>query len=150
MKMQVTRKFTFDAAHHLTKYYGKCERPHGHTYRFEMTVEGRVQKNGLVIDFVLLKKIVEDEVLSKLDHRDLNDLFKNPSAEHIAQWIWNRLKNFSKLAQKQIRSKEYLTNIQKYFDSSNRRGKPILPPVKGLKLVEIKLCESPNTCVILK
>lgn len=92
----VTRQFTFSAAHHLTDYYGECERPHGHTYRLAVTVKGPVQKNGLVIDFVVLKKHVEQKILSKLDHTDLNDFFKNPSAELIAVWIWKQLKNIGK------------------------------------------------------
>ena len=94
--MQVTRQFTFSAAHHLTDYYGQCEQPHGHTYKIAVTVEGHLQKNGLVLDFVALKKVVEKKVLSKVDHRDLNDFFKNPSAENIAIWIWKQLKNIGK------------------------------------------------------
>lgn len=91
--LKVTRIFTFSAAHHLAKYHGACERPHGHTYRVAVTVEGPIGENGLVIDFVELKKIVEEKVVSKLDHRDLNDFFPNPSAENIVMWIWQRLEN---------------------------------------------------------
>lgn len=91
--MEITRIFTFSAAHHLTQYKGVCERPHGHTYRLAVTVEGPIRKNGLVIDFVELKKIVEEKIISKLDHEDLNNIFKNPSAENIAMWIWKQLKN---------------------------------------------------------
>ena len=94
--MKVTRTFSFSAAHHLTDYNGECENPHGHTYRLAVTVEGAVTKNGLGIDFVALKKIVEKKVLAKVDHRDLNDSFKNPSAENIVMWIWNSLKNIGK------------------------------------------------------
>lgn len=106
--MKVTRTFTFSAAHHLTDYHGACERPHGHTYRLAVTVEGEIRKDGLVIDFVELKKLVVDEVLTHLDHTDLNNIFKNPSAEHIAVWIWNKLephlakKNPVKLSQVQL------------------------------------------------
>src|SRR3990167_3703660 len=89
--MKVNRIFSFSAAHHLTDYHGACERPHGHTYRLAVTVDGPIRQDGLVIDFIELKKIVTDEVLNHLDHTDLNDMFKNPSAEHIAVWIWNAL-----------------------------------------------------------
>ena len=94
--MKVTRIFSFSAAHHLTQYKGACERPHGHTYRLAVTVEGPICENGLVLDFVELKKIVGRKVLEKVDHRDLNDLFKNPSAENIAVWAWKQLKNIGK------------------------------------------------------
>ena len=115
--MKVTRKFSFSAAHHLTEYKGACERPHGHTYRFTVTVEGKIAENGLVLDFVELKKVVEEKVLSKLDHQDLNDFFRNPSAENVAVWMWNELKDIGK-----------------------NTG-------TGVKLTEIKLWEGDNTYV---
>ncbi len=102
MKIEVTRIFTFSAAHHLTAYKGICERPHGHTYRLAVTVEGPVCKDGLVADFAVLKKVVEKKVLSKLDHRDLNKIFKNPSAENIVLWIWKQLKNIGGLTKRKI------------------------------------------------
>lgn len=55
-------------------------------------MEGPMHKDGLVVDFVVLKKVVSEHVLDKLDHTDLNDIFENPSAEHIATWIFNILK----------------------------------------------------------
>lgn len=106
--MKVTRTFSFSAAHHLTDYHGACERPHGHTYRLSVTVEGKIQKNGLVVDFVDLKKVVNEKVISKLDHTDLNDFFKNPSAENIVIWIWGQLKNIGKEASARVT----LTQVQ--------------------------------------
>lgn len=103
--MKITRTFSFSAAHHLTDYYGECERPHGHTYRLAVTVDGPVAANGLVIDFVALKKIVERKVIAKVDHRDLNDFFKNPSAENIAIWIWKQLKNIGKDTKTKVKLK---------------------------------------------
>lgn len=95
--MKVTREFSFSAAHHLTDYKGKCEHPHGHTYRLAVTVEGPIQKNGLVLDFVELKKVVNEKVLEFLDHSDLNDAFPNPSAENVVVWIWEKLNNIGEL-----------------------------------------------------
>lgn len=94
--MKITRKFSFSAAHHLTDYCGACERVHGHTYHLSVTVQGPVQKNGLVLDFVELKRVVQDKVLSQMDHMDLNNILKNPSAENISVWIWDKLKNIGK------------------------------------------------------
>jgi 6-pyruvoyltetrahydropterin/6-carboxytetrahydropterin synthase len=91
--MLVTKEFTFDAAHKLINYHGKCENLHGHTYKLHVTVEGKIKKNGLVMDFVELKRIVNENVISKLDHSYLNDLIKNPSAEIIVKWIWDNLKD---------------------------------------------------------
>lgn len=94
--MKITRIFTFSAAHHLTRYRGECSRPHGHTYELAVTVEGKMRKNGLVMDFAELKKIVNEKILAKLDHSDLNDMFPNPSAEAIAIWIWEQMKDVGK------------------------------------------------------
>lgn len=89
--MLVSKEFTFDAAHFLTKYHGKCENLHGHTYKLRVTVEGEVQEDGMVIDFLILKKIVKEKILDKFDHHSLNDFFENPSAEIVAKFIWDEL-----------------------------------------------------------
>lgn len=91
--MLITKQFTFDSAHYLEDYHGKCERMHGHTYKLDVTVEGEIGKNGLVIDFVELKKIVKDNVIEDLDHRVLNEMLGNASAENTVVWIWERLKD---------------------------------------------------------
>ncbi|MBN2307209.1 6-carboxytetrahydropterin synthase QueD [Candidatus Peregrinibacteria bacterium] len=98
--MLVTKEFTFDSAHFLPNYKGKCEKMHGHTYRLQVTVEGKPDKNGLVIDFVLLKKIVNDTVLNKLDHQVINNTVKVASTENIAIWIWKQLNNSSEFPKK--------------------------------------------------
>lgn len=89
--MFVSKEFTFDAAHFLTKYHGKCENLHGHTYRLRVTVEGPVGEEGMVVDFKVLKSLVKEKVIDKYDHQSLNDFFENPSAELIAVQIWNDL-----------------------------------------------------------
>lgn len=89
----VTKEFTFDSAHFLTEYHGKCERLHGHTYRLQVTVEGTLNAEGMILDFIVLKNVVKEKVLNKLDHTNLNDLFKQPSTENIILWIWNEIKD---------------------------------------------------------
>lgn len=90
--MKVTKVFTFDSAHNLTKYNGKCENLHGHTYKLEVTVEGVVNDEGILIDFAELKSIVENEVVKKLDHMYLNDVLGfNTTCENIIVWMWERL-----------------------------------------------------------
>jgi 6-pyruvoyltetrahydropterin/6-carboxytetrahydropterin synthase len=91
--MFVSKEFTFDSAHFLTKYHGKCENMHGHTYRLRVTVEGPVQEDGMVLDFKELKSLVKEKVVDKYDHQNLNDFFENPSAELIAMKIWEDLKD---------------------------------------------------------
>jgi 6-pyruvoyltetrahydropterin/6-carboxytetrahydropterin synthase len=80
----------FDAAHSLPGYQGKCANLHGHTYRVEMVIDGPVGADGFVMDFYRLKKILAGS-LQDLDHRCLNDLLGNPTAEKIAEWICCKL-----------------------------------------------------------
>ena len=89
--MLVTKEFTFDAAHFLPSYNGKCENMHGHTYRLQVTVDGPLDKEGMVIDFALLKKVVKEKILTKLDHQVINDTIEVASAENISIWIWDQL-----------------------------------------------------------
>lgn len=90
--------FTFDAAHHLPNYYGKCKNLHGHTYKLEVTLTGEANKDtGMMIDFQNVKFTVKRKVLILLDHHNLNDIIENPTAENTIIWIWNKLyKEFKK------------------------------------------------------
>ncbi len=81
----------FDAAHHLPGYQGKCARVHGHTYKVEIMVEGPVGDDGFVMDFYQVKKYL-NSALEEMDHRDLNDIIPNPTAELIADRLFKRLK----------------------------------------------------------
>ncbi len=88
----VTKKFSFDAAHKLLNYKGRCQFLHGHTYFLLVTVQGQVdKKSGLVIDFKNIKGIVEKKVINLLDHKYLNKIVKQPTAENLAVWVWGKL-----------------------------------------------------------
>lgn len=89
-------KTHFAGAHHLRDYPGDCEKPHGHNWKVEVTVRAtELDQCGMGIDFKILKKIVK-EVIDQLDHNDLNTLpafqEKNPSSEHIAEFIFSKVK----------------------------------------------------------
>ena len=93
--MRVCKRFKFDAAHLLPGYNGPCSRLHGHTWFLEVEVEGPVDKEGFVMDFSELKKLVYDKVLSIVDHSYLNEtVIHNPTCENLLVWIWNRLDGF--------------------------------------------------------
>jgi 6-pyruvoyltetrahydropterin/6-carboxytetrahydropterin synthase len=92
-KLGITKVFTFDSAHHLNDYQGKCKNIHGHTYKLELTLKGYTDKNGMVIDFHDMNDIVNDQVLEQIDHKYLNEVFDfNPTCENIALWIWDEVK----------------------------------------------------------
>ncbi len=89
-------KTHFAGAHHLRDYPGDCEKPHGHNWKVDVTVRAiELDQYGMGIDFKVLKKTVK-EVIDKLDHNDLNTLpafqEKNPSSEHIAEFIFAEVK----------------------------------------------------------
>ena len=88
MRTSVTRTFTFEAAHQLPWHEGKCRNLHGHSYRLEVTVDGPIGEQGIVVDFADIKRVVERDVVDRYDHRYLNDLLDNPTAELIAAEIW--------------------------------------------------------------
>jgi 6-pyruvoyltetrahydropterin/6-carboxytetrahydropterin synthase len=105
----VVRRLHFNAAHRLhnparsdawnRETFGPCNHPnyHGHNYEVEVSVAGEIDpETGYVLDVAVLKRLVEDEVIRELDHRNLNldvPWFRDriPSAEHIAMYIWHRL-----------------------------------------------------------
>lgn len=83
-KVRLTKTFSFEMAHALLNYDGKCKNIHGHSYKLEVTIIGEPREepghpaDGLVIDFGALKKVVNKEVVDEFDHAlvikaDFND-----------------------------------------------------------------------------
>ncbi len=72
--IRITKEFSFEAAHALSGYEGPCSHIHGHSYRLFVTVEGTPCADpsspvyGMVMDFRDLKRLVETEIISRLDH----------------------------------------------------------------------------------
>jgi 6-pyruvoyltetrahydropterin/6-carboxytetrahydropterin synthase len=95
----LTIKTEFAAAHQLRGYKGKCENLHGHNFKVEVVVRGEeLDRCGMLVDFVDLKRSINGLINEQLDHRNLNDLptFQergglNPSAENIARWLHGEL-----------------------------------------------------------
>lgn len=64
---QLTKCISTETGHRLTNYSGRCAHMHGHSYRWEVTVSGAANNNGMVMDFKDLKKILK-ETVDTLDH----------------------------------------------------------------------------------
>lgn len=61
--MKVTREVTFDSAHMLSGYVGKCHNLHGHTYKLQVTLENEVKdETGMVMDFKILDQYIHSAV----------------------------------------------------------------------------------------
>ena len=72
--IRLTKEFTFEAAHMLEGYDGLCREIHGHSYRLFVTIKGEPINNpdspklGMVMDFGNLKRIVNEQIVDRLDH----------------------------------------------------------------------------------
>ena len=98
MEVEVVKEFDFAAAHFLPGYKGKCANLHGHNYLLQIGVKGGVDnRTGMVMDFVLLKQLIEEQVIEVLDHHLLNGITKNnfpsemPTVENMVIWLKNML-----------------------------------------------------------
>jgi len=90
---EVTVDAEFSSGHYLRNYRGKCENPHGHNYKVQMTLTGAaLDEAGLLLDFKLLKQVMRP-VVEYLDHQMINDLEPfttvNPSAENLAKYFYD-------------------------------------------------------------
>ncbi|PDY08424.1 6-carboxytetrahydropterin synthase QueD [Bacillus cereus] len=92
-RVMVSKEFTFDAAHHLHFYEGKCKNLHGHTYKVVFGISGYVNDIGLAIDFGDIKEIWKNEIEIYLDHRYLNETLPvmNTTAENMVVWIYEKM-----------------------------------------------------------
>lgn len=72
--LRITKEFRFEGAHALSGYDGKCKHIHGHSYLLYVTVKGTPlntdgePKNGMLIDFSDLKRIVNEKIIDVYDH----------------------------------------------------------------------------------
>ena len=93
---EVSVEDTFAAGHALRGYRGKCENPHGHNYKVQITLHGeRLDNIGLLFDFKDLKSAM-NEIIDRLDHKFINDLEPftalNPSAENMAKYFYDEIR----------------------------------------------------------
>ena len=105
----VTRRLMFNAAHRVhnpalsdeenARLFGKCNNVnwHGHNYTLDVSVQGAIdERTGYVIDLAVLKRLVEERVVDKIDHRNFNldvDFMRGviPTSENIIVAVWREL-----------------------------------------------------------
>lgn len=89
--MKVTKEVTFDSAHMLSNYSGKCQNLHGHTYKLQVTVEGPTvtegNEKGMVTDFNNLKRVI-DSVTECFDHAIIfsDDHLRGEAENALLEW----------------------------------------------------------------
>jgi 6-pyruvoyltetrahydropterin/6-carboxytetrahydropterin synthase len=107
----IIRREHFSAAHRLflpelsdaenSEIFGKCSNPnwHGHNYILYVTIRGNTDpRTGLIIHLRHVSKLIDEKVLQKVDHKNLNlevDFLKGkvPTSENIAMGIWHELES---------------------------------------------------------
>lgn len=80
-----------DAAHHLQASPSlkskKCLNPHGHRWEIEIRIDSSRLKDGMIVDFGVLEDIIQ----KRYDHKDLNKVLENPTAEILVRDIWDTI-----------------------------------------------------------
>ncbi|MBL7827898.1 MAG: 6-carboxytetrahydropterin synthase [Saprospiraceae bacterium] len=137
-RVRVTKQFTFEMAHALYGYDGPCKNIHGHTYHLHVTLRGKPMeddthvKNGMVIDFGNLKKIVQEEIISIYDHA----LVLNEEAPYVKNELLSS--EFEKVFT--VPFQPTCENLMLMFINKIR---PLFP--KETELVAVILRETPNS-----
>ena len=114
--MTVFRNFRFHAARYLPNLDDEhiCKKMHGHTFNLTVHITGPVNKiDGFVIDFFDVDTIVNNTIISKIDHKVLNDIdsLSNPTSENLTKWIWRELKKSLNGLSKVVLSEDHGTGI---------------------------------------
>ena len=96
MRVRLSKTFRFEAAHDLPRFPDghKCRRLHGHSFVFDVFVEGEVDEStGCLIDYAEIKAAVSP-LVDRLDHYYLNDIagLENPTSEVLSRWIFEQLR----------------------------------------------------------
>lgn len=128
----------FDAGHRLLKYKGKCEAPHGHTFKAEiMLSSNKIDQIGFVVDFVELKDRVgkwlnenwdhaflvngqDKELLQALNSLEEKKIFvfhnENPTSEVMAKYLYSYVRKLYGNLVLKVRIWESLTQYAEYFE----------------------------------
>ena len=132
MKVHLTRRYLFSASHRLHSErfsdeqnratYGKCNNPYGygHNYALDVTVSGPVdEKTGMVCSLSELDRLVQEDVLAKFDHENLNTRQEFagivPTTENLSELVFNILKQSFKAAHlEKVRIEETMMNSFEY------------------------------------
>jgi 6-pyruvoyltetrahydropterin/6-carboxytetrahydropterin synthase len=139
VKAHLTRRYLFSASHRLHAAdmpdqwnrvtYGKCNNPHGHghNYHLEVTVSGPVDpKTGMVCNLVDLDGFVNQEILQRYGHENLNTLpeFASdvPTTENLCVHIYEILRQGFRLAHlEKVRMEETMMNSFEYAGGAEIR-----------------------------
>ncbi|MBR5465265.1 MAG: 6-carboxytetrahydropterin synthase [Alistipes sp.] len=133
--IRLTKEFSFEAAHALGGYDGPCREIHGHSYRLFVTIKGEPSvnpedpKQGMVMDFGVLKQIVSEEIISRLDHALV---LRSSTDEELRRVLASQFNNVVEV--------EYQPTCENMLDDFARRISMRLPA--GVVLHSLRLHET--------
>jgi 6-pyruvoyltetrahydropterin/6-carboxytetrahydropterin synthase len=133
--IRITKVFTFEAAHALSGYDGPCRNIHGHSYELSVTIIGEPEsdissaKNGMVLDFGDLKRIVKKNIIDPFDH-----------ALVLGPGFQEEMKNLPPEACNNIRWVDYQPTSENMLIDFSKRISSLLPA--QVKLHSLKLRET--------
>ena len=134
--IRLTKEFSFEAAHALDGYDGPCREIHGHSYRLFVTVKGAPladashPKQGLVMDFGLLKSIVGQEIIARFDHALV--LQRTAASDDLRATLASRFDNLVEV--------DYRPTCENMLADFADRIRPRLP--QGVSLHAVRLHET--------
>ena len=134
--IRLTKEFSFESAHALWGYDGKCREIHGHSYRLFVTIKGEPisdeqnPKLGMVMDFGELKSIVAREITDRLDHSFV--MRRTEQAEALAEAMGSQFTNVVLV--------DYQPTCENMLIDFAARLKAALP--EGIKLHSLRLHET--------
>lgn len=110
--MKVAKEFKWEMGHRLPEHFGNCKNIHGHSYKMIVDLEGKLNNEGMVIDFYDVEKIIKP-IIEKLDHafmvkNDDKDVLEflekvrskkvvvnfNATVENICAYVINEIRKF--------------------------------------------------------
>lgn len=144
--LRITKEFSFEGAHALQNYDGKCRHIHGHSYKLRVTVKGSPvesaddPKSGMVVDFSILKGIINKLIVEPFDHalllrsdaplkEEISEIYKNviimdfqPTCENLTIYFANLIKENlpTVLTLHSIRLHETATSFVEWTESDNK------------------------------
>lgn len=134
-RIRITKEFKFEMAHALWGYDGPCKNIHGHSYYLHVTITGEPKndpsspKNGMVMDYSLLKKLIKENITGPLDHA----LLLNANTPH------KELEKFKNMFDN-ITLVPYQPTCENLLDDFAKRIQNLLPA--SVKLYSLRLSET--------
>jgi 6-pyruvoyltetrahydropterin/6-carboxytetrahydropterin synthase len=128
--MKIAKEFSWEMGHRLPEHFGKCKNIHGHSYKMVVGLEGDVDKNGMVLDYFELKKII-NPIVEELDHAFL--VYKD---DHEVLDFLTKIKS-KKIV---VDFQSTVENICSYFLTKIKNYN--LPA--NIRSVKVRICETPD------